>query len=226
MKRMAVLGLLALASGSAQAEHSVPGWRAGAAATFGAFAGDDLSAEELGKDFIDDNAIGYKIFAQYQLNDWLGLEGAYHLSGSFEDRSTNELLPGQLELTFDGFSAQGLLYVPTTIDDFDAYVKAGLYDFDTELAVDGTTNSNFLRAGPGGRCGFHLPPERTAGLPGRVRVLRRRGRRPVGREPRRGIFVRWQVAPGGRRNRTPAAASPVGQQRQLITRQVGCFQHS
>ena len=46
MKRMAVLGLLALASGSAQAEHSVPGWRAGAAATFGAFAGDDLSAED------------------------------------------------------------------------------------------------------------------------------------------------------------------------------------
>lgn len=154
MKRMAVLGLLALASGSAQAEHSVPGWRAGAAATFGAFAGDDLSAEELGKDFIDDNAIGYKFYGQYQLNDWLGLEGAYHLSGSFEDRSTNELLPGQLELTFSGFSAQGLLYIPTTIDDFDAYVKAGLYDFDTELAVDGTTNSTSSERGLVAGAGF------------------------------------------------------------------------
>jgi Outer membrane protein beta-barrel domain len=159
MKRMAVLGLLALASGSALAENSVPGWRAGAAATFGAFAGDDLSVEELGKDFIDDNAVGYKLFAQYRLNDWLGLEGAYHLSGNYEDRSTNELLPGKLELTFDGFSAQGLLYVPTTIDDFDAYVKAGIYDFDTELAVDGTTNSTSSERGLVAGAGFRLEYE-------------------------------------------------------------------
>ncbi len=154
MKRMAVLGLLALMSWSAQAEHSVPGWRAGAAATFGSFQGDDQPVPELDKNFIDDNAIGYKLYGQYQLNQWLGLEGAYHLSGAFEDRSKNELLPGKLELTFSGFSAQGLLYIPTTMDDFDAYVKAGLYDFDTELAVDGTNNSSSSERGLVAGAGF------------------------------------------------------------------------
>lgn len=147
MKRMAVLGLLALASLSAQADQSVPGWRAGVAASFGTFQGDDVPAAELGQDFVDDNAIGYKFYGQYRFNDWLGLEGAYHLSGNFEDRSTSEALPGKLELTFSGFSAQALLYVPTTIDDFDFYVKAGMYDFDDELAVDGTTNSNSSERG-------------------------------------------------------------------------------
>ncbi|MBL8200785.1 MAG: porin family protein [Chromatiales bacterium] len=144
---MAVVGLLAMVSWSAQADQSVPGWRAGVAASFGTFAGDDVSAVELGKDFIDDNAIGYKAYGQYRFNDWFGLEAAYHLSGNFEDRSTNEALPGKLELTFSGFSAQGLLYIPTTIEDFDAYVKAGLYDFDDELAIDGTTNSNSSERG-------------------------------------------------------------------------------
>lgn len=164
MKRMAVLGLLALVSWSAQAEHSVPGWRAGAAATFGSFEGDDQSAPELGDKFIDDNAIGYKLFAQYQLNEWLGLEGAYHVVGAFEDRSTNELLPGKLALTFSGFSAQGLLYIPTTMEDFDAYVKAGIYDFDTELAVDGTTNSNSSERGLVAGAGFIFRLSETLGF--------------------------------------------------------------
>jgi len=147
MKRMAVLGLLALVSWSAQADQSVPGWRAGVAASFGSFKGDDVPAEQLDNSFINDNAIGYKFYGQYRFNDWLGLEGAYHLSGNFEDRSKNEALPGKLELTFSGFSAQGLLYIPTTVEDFDAYVKAGIYDFDDELAVDGTTNSNSSERG-------------------------------------------------------------------------------
>jgi len=45
---------------------------------------------------------------QYRFNDWLGLEGAYHLSGNFEERSTNEALPGKLELTFDKVSLNDL----------------------------------------------------------------------------------------------------------------------
>ncbi len=164
MKRMALLGMLTLVSWSAQADHSVPGWRAGAAATFGSFQGDDQPVPELDKDFIDDNAIGYKFFGQYQLNEWLGLEGAYHLSGTYEDRSSNELLPGKLELTFSGFSAQGLLYIPTTMEDFDAYVKAGLYDFDTELAVNGTTNSNSSERGLVAGAGFIFRLTETLGF--------------------------------------------------------------
>lgn len=153
MKRMAVLGLLALASWSAQADQAEPGWRAGVAAAFGTFDGDDVSAAELGDSFIDDNAVGYKFYGQYQFNRWLGLEAGYHMSGNFEDRSTSEDLPGQLELTFTGFSVQGVFYIPTTMEDFDAYVKAGIYDFDDELAVDGVTNSTSSERGAVGGAG-------------------------------------------------------------------------
>jgi len=147
MNRMAVLGLLALASWSAQADQLEPGWRAGVAASFGAFDGDDVPAAELDNSFIDDNTIGFKAYGQYQLNRWLGLEAAYHFTGNFEDRSSNPLLPGLLELNFSGFSGQGVFYVPTTLEDFDAFVKAGYYDFDNELTVNGSTNSTSTERG-------------------------------------------------------------------------------
>ncbi len=147
MKRMAVLGLLALASWSVQADEAVPGWRAGVAASFGQFSGKDVPAAELGNKFISDNTVGYKVFTQYQFNNWLGLEGAYHFSGGYEDRSKNPDFPGKLELSFSGFSGQALLYILTTFDDFQAYVKAGIFDFDDELAVNGTTNSNSSERG-------------------------------------------------------------------------------
>lgn len=158
MKRMAVLVLLALASGGVQADEGVSGWRAGVAASFGQFEGKDVAAEELGKDFIRDNSIGYRLYGQYRLNKWLGLEGAYHYSGNYEDRSTNPALPGKLELNFSGFSLQGLLYIPTAFEGFDAYVKAGIFDFDDELVVDGITNSNSSERGLAGGFGavFHF----------------------------------------------------------------------
>ena len=74
MKRMAVVGLLALVSWSAQAAEDNTGWRGGVMASFGTFEGDDVPAAELGNKFINDNAVGYKLFAQYQMNSWLALE--------------------------------------------------------------------------------------------------------------------------------------------------------
>jgi opacity protein-like surface antigen len=144
---MAVLGLLALVSWSAQAEQGDSRWRAGVQATFGTFEGDDVPAAELGDKFINDNAVGYKIYSQYQVNNWLALEGAYHHSGSYEDRSTSEALPGKLELSFSGFSAQALLFAPTSFDDFKFYVKGGIYDLDDDLVVNGSTNSTSSESG-------------------------------------------------------------------------------
>ena len=160
MKRMAVLGMLALVSWSAQADDGDQGWRAGAAVSFGQFTGKDVHAPELGNKFIEDNAVGYKVYGQYQFNDWFGLEGAYHYTSNFEDKSPSEhsSLTGKLQLSFSGFSAQGLLYVPTTIEDFKAYVKAGMYVFNDQLAVNGTTNSNSSERGLVGGAGviFHI----------------------------------------------------------------------
>ena len=147
MKRTAVLGLLALVSWSAQAGESVPGLRAGLAASFGHFKGDDVPAPNLDNKFISDDAVGFKLYAQYQFNDWFGLEGAYHYTSDFEDKSKNVNLPGKLQLSFSGFSAQGLLYLPMPSDDVQAYVKAGYYDFSDELALDGSSLSNSSERG-------------------------------------------------------------------------------
>ena len=158
MKRMAVLGMLALVSWSAQADDGDRGWRAGAAASFGQFSGSDVPAPELGNKFIEGNAVGLKLYGQYQFNEWFGLEGAYHYTNNFEDKSKNPNLPGKLQLSFSGISAQGLFYVPTTIDDFKFYLKAGVYTFSDQLAVAGTTNSNSSERGLVGGFGviFHI----------------------------------------------------------------------
>ena len=147
MRRTALLGLLALVSWSAHADLNVPGWRAGVAASFANFRGSDVPDPELGNKFIDDNAVGAKVYGQYQFNDWFGIEAAYHNTGEFEDKSTSLTLPGKLKLSFSGFSAQGLLYVPSPSDEVQFYVKAGFYDFDDELELDGSNISSSSESG-------------------------------------------------------------------------------
>jgi OOP family OmpA-OmpF porin len=147
MKRTAMVGLLALVSWSAQAAHDVPGWRAGVAASFAGFEGTDVPDATLGNKFIEDNAVGFKLYGQYRFNDWFGIEGAYHNTSDFEDESTDDSLPGTLKLSFSGFSAQGLLYVPMPTEEIQVYVKAGYYDFDDELSLEDNTNSSSSESG-------------------------------------------------------------------------------
>jgi len=147
MKRTVLLGLLGLVSLSAQAGEVVPGLRVGAALSFGEFQGTDVPDPALGNKFIDDNAIGFKLYGQYQFNKWFGVEGAYHYSGDFEDTSKSEALPGKLKLSLSGFSAQGLVYVPMPSDDVRAYVKAGYYDFGDELSLGNTSLSTSSERG-------------------------------------------------------------------------------
>ena len=148
MKRTAMVGLLALVSWSVQAAQ-VPGWRVGGAIAFGDFEGDEQPDASLPEKFIEDSAVGFKLYTQYQFNPWFGVEGAYHNTTEFEDR-TND---GKLKLTFDGFSLQGLIYIPMPSEEIQAYLKAGYYDFDDELALDDTTvttsSENGLVAGLG-----------------------------------------------------------------------------
>lgn len=147
MKRTAMLGLLALLSLSARAEIDEPVFRVGVAASFGSFEGTDVPDPLLGDKFIDDNAVGVKIHAQYQFNDWFGVEGAYHNTSEFEDTSSSENLPGDLSLTFTGFSGQGLFFLPIPTEEVQAYLKAGYYDFDSELGLDGSTTSSGSETG-------------------------------------------------------------------------------
>jgi opacity protein-like surface antigen len=139
MKRTAMVGLLALASWSAQAAE-VPGWRIGAAATFGDFEGSAVPEASLPDRFIEDNDVGFKLHGQYQLNDWLGIEAAYHDLGDFEEKHTAQ---GKMQISVAGFTAQGLLYIPVS-DEIQVYAKAGYaYDMDEDLTVNnGSTSSD------------------------------------------------------------------------------------
>lgn len=137
MKRTALVALLGLASWAVQAAHPVPGWRVGAAASFSDF---DWTEGDI--DLIEDSTVGFKVYTQYQFNNWLGVEGAYHNTGEFEELSTapspND---GNLDLSFDGFSGALLGYVPVPSEEIKLYGKVGYYDFDDELSRNGTVSS-------------------------------------------------------------------------------------
>jgi len=142
-----MLGLLVLVSLSAQADINDPGFRVGVAASFGSFEGDNVPDPSLDDKFIDDNAVGFKVYGQYKINEWFGVEGAYHSTGDFEDTSSNENLDGKLSLSFTGFSAQGLLYAPMLAEEVQAYLKAGYYDFDDELGLNSSNISSSSETG-------------------------------------------------------------------------------
>jgi len=140
MKPIVLLGMLAMASFSAHAADDVLQPRAGIAAAFGSFSGDNSPPGVLSR-IVDDDAVGFKVHGQYPLNSWLALEAAYHDTGKFKTRKKPTDLspgdPGQYELSLDGWSAQALVYIPEPIEGFQAYVKAGYYNFDDELSLDG-----------------------------------------------------------------------------------------
>lgn len=142
MKRMALVGLLALASWSSQAAENVPGWRVGGAASFFDFQANNNTNPQLGDNYIDDSTVGLKLYGQYRFNQWFALEAAYHNTGDLEDLSTNDEFPGELRISFDGLSLQGLVFLPTPSEEIQPYIKAGMYDFDDELAVNGSVTSN------------------------------------------------------------------------------------
>lgn len=141
MKHTAMVALLVvLVCGSAQAANEGPGIRVGGAISFGDFSWDD------DRDLIDDNSVGFKVHAQYHLNDWLAVEGAYHNTSEFEDRVLNSTDPstpdGTYEISFSGFSGALVGFLPVLSEDLRFYGKVGYYDFDDELTVSGQVNSN------------------------------------------------------------------------------------
>lgn len=144
MKRTVLVGMLALASVSAQAAHDVPGWRIGAAASFSQFEFDDDAGDSK------DSAVGAKVSVQYQFNSLFGIEGAYHNTGEFSEdivTATDALPAGQYDLRFDGFSVSGVGYFPTSSEELRFYGKVGFFDFDDELALDGFVTSRGSESG-------------------------------------------------------------------------------
>lgn len=90
-KKLAALAVLALASGQALAQFYIGGGVS--RSEFENQANDHESPSALQAKSLDQSREGYKLFAGYQFNRWLGVEGEYANLGSVTDRATG-LPPG------------------------------------------------------------------------------------------------------------------------------------
>ena len=132
MKRTAIAAIFLLIACVANADNEAAGWRVGGALAYGDFKRDD--------GLIDDTSVGFKIFAQYRFNTWLGAEGAYYNSSDFSQDTTPQAVGGEADTAFKGFSFNAIGYVPLPGDRFDLFLKAGYFDFtNVKLKVDGIT---------------------------------------------------------------------------------------
>lgn len=128
MKRYLTAIVLGLTATSAIAADDKTGWNIGVAAAFGEYQNDPGT--------LDDSSAGFKLFAGYRFNQWLGLEGAYHNFGDFEEDIAPAVEGGDAIAQIDGFSASALVFLPFGGEDFELYGKAGFYRFDQSAFVD------------------------------------------------------------------------------------------
>jgi OOP family OmpA-OmpF porin len=147
MNRCLTAIVLGLAATSALAADDSGVWNAGVAASFGDY---EFDSNQLG-----DDSAGFKLFTGYRLNEWLGIEGAYHNFGDFDEDLDPPNPGGSATADVDGFSGSVLLYAPIDNDGFEVYGKAGYYFFDQEVVVDdvtaGSNSPDGILLGAGGR---------------------------------------------------------------------------
>jgi hypothetical protein len=146
MKRIlgvAILGLSALSSVSAQAGTGDPGWQLGIAALFGDYS--------LQGGAIDDNSVGAKVSGQYRFNQYFGVEGAWLSTGNFETDAASSNGGVDAKISLQGYQLDLIGYLPWSPDNVQIYGKFGMYDLDQDLDFDGTTSrsANGITAGLG-----------------------------------------------------------------------------
>jgi opacity protein-like surface antigen len=130
MKRIAIAAIFFLIACVANADNEAAGWRIGGALAYADFKRND--------GLIDDSSVGFKIFAQYRFNSWLGAEGAYYNSSDFSGDTTPGAGGGEADTSYKGFSIDAIGYIPLPGDRFDLFLKAGYVDFtNVTLKIDG-----------------------------------------------------------------------------------------
>jgi OOP family OmpA-OmpF porin len=122
---------LALLATPALAADDATTWYAGGAVVLANLQFDD--------DTLDDDAVGGRVSIGYRFNRWFAVEGSWLQTADFEDDPTPAAAGGDLELGLDGFVVGAVGYVPLPGDAVDLYGKAGLYVFDQDLTVAGTS---------------------------------------------------------------------------------------
>jgi len=136
MNRTTILGIcavIAMIACDASADDSPSGWLVGGSAVTGWLKRDD--------DTIDDTSMGFKFFGQYRFNSWLGLEGAYYNSGNFSSSATSA--GGEsFDLLYQGFTLEGVAYIPLRWEQVDLYVRGGYFTFRVDSTLNGSNSGN------------------------------------------------------------------------------------
>jgi hypothetical protein len=134
MKQIIAIALMLVVSGAYAAESDNAGWRIGFGAAFSEFSTDD--------NLIDDSQVGFNLSGGYRFNDWLGIEGGYLNTSDFEARLPAGSSPATASIAYQGFYIAGVGYIPIPSDEIDLYLKAGFYDFNSQLTTDGGVDSS------------------------------------------------------------------------------------
>ena len=130
MKRTAIAAIFFLMACVANADNDDAGWRIGGALAYSEFDRSD--------GLIDDSTTGFKLFAGYRFNSWLGAEGAYYNSADFSGDLTPGAGGGEADISYKGFSISGVGYIPLPGERVDLFVRAGYVDFtNVKLKIDG-----------------------------------------------------------------------------------------
>jgi len=126
------LALAFIASNASAQDDTKAGWQIGASVVTGLLKRDD--------DLIDNNAFGFRIFTQYRFNKWFGIEGSYYNSDDF---SKDAIKPGEpLDVLYRGPQIEGILYIPSPMEELDIFVKGGYFDFSVSSTIGGDNSSS------------------------------------------------------------------------------------
>jgi hypothetical protein len=140
MIRTAIAAILFLMACIATAEDDDAAWKIGGALAYSEF--------ERSDGLIDDSSVGFKLFAGYRFNAWLGAEGAYYNSSDFSGDTTPGAGGGEADKSYKGFSISGVGYIPLPGDRVDLFLKAGYVDFtNVKLKLDGVEVSTSTEDG-------------------------------------------------------------------------------
>lgn len=134
MKRFAIMALALFALSAHAQDEQKSGWRVGLGAAFTEFSTEDSN--------FDDSQTGFNLSAGYRFNNWLGLEGGYLNTSDFEARFPAGSSPSSASIAYQGFYAAGIGYIPLPGDEIDLYLKAGFFDFNSQLTIDGGVSSS------------------------------------------------------------------------------------